>query len=75
MGNDQAQLEAIQSVISNMVTSESKLKDQIEEAKSWAQVISGSSITQNEIIGKHIMMQLREKKSSKTKLETSSSKV
>jgi hypothetical protein len=41
---------------------ENQLKDQIEEAKSWSQVLSGSSNKQKEIIEKQIKIQIKEEK-------------
>ena len=57
---DTTQRQEIQLVLANLEAKENQLKDRIEEAKSWSQVVSGSSNKQKEIIEKQIKIQIKE---------------
>ena len=55
-------MEEVQATLAGMVLRENELKEQIKEAKSWAQVVNEPSIEQKEVIQKQIKRQIREEK-------------
>jgi uncharacterized iron-regulated protein len=71
---DTTQRQEIQLALIDLEAKENELKDRIEEAKSWSQVISGSSNKQKEIIEKQIKIQIKEEQASETRLQISLSK-
>ncbi|KAH9300033.1 hypothetical protein KI387_011616 [Taxus chinensis] len=56
------QIDEIQSAIKDMEIKENQLKDRIEEAKTWSQLVSGSSNEQRQVMEKHIKTQIKEEK-------------
>lgn len=60
--SNNSQLKEIQSVMDSMKIKEEQLREQLEEAKSWTQVVRGSSDTQRDDIEKQVRRQLREEK-------------
>jgi hypothetical protein len=59
---DTTQRHEIQLALANLEAKENQLKDWIEEAKSWSQVVSGSSNKQKENIEKQIKIRIKEEK-------------
>ena len=57
---DTTRRQEIQLAFADLEAKENQLKDHIEEAKSWSQVVSGSSNKQKEIIEKQIKIQIKE---------------
>ncbi|KAH9332008.1 hypothetical protein KI387_004116, partial [Taxus chinensis] len=64
-GKETIQIDEIQSAIKDMEIQENQLKDRIEEARTWSQLVSGSSNGQRQVIEKHIKTQIKEEKDQK----------
>jgi len=61
-------IEEVQATLVGTVLRESELKEQIKEAKSWAQVVNEPSTKQKEAIQKQARRQIREEKKYKKRL-------
>lgn len=57
---DTTQIKEIQLTLFVLETKENQLKDQIEEAKSWSQIVSWSSNNKKGTIEKQIKIQIKE---------------
>ena len=62
-----SRMEEFQSTIANMEMREIKLKQQIEEAKTWAQVVKEPVVEQKESIERQIKRQIKEEKDKQDK--------
>ena len=61
-------MEEVQATLAGMVLRENELKEQIKEAKSWAQVVNEPSMEQKEVIKKQVRRQTREERRYKIRL-------
>ncbi|KAH9323344.1 hypothetical protein KI387_017983 [Taxus chinensis] len=66
-GKETTQVKEFQETIKNLEIKENQLKDQIEEVKTWSQLVSRSTSEQRQALEKHVKFQIKEEKDQQDK--------